>query len=163
MEGSHFFAYGPEMAPESMEELLGRPVRGARAIVRGFRLAFTAYSDEWEGGVADLVADPESEVEGVVYPLGPRDHLRLEVAEGWQDPRYGRLRVHAELEDGSRVEAVAREVAEKEGAVAPAAAYLDAMVQAGTQWGLSDGYLTWLLQLYPDPSTAHRDLWHEDE
>lgn len=163
MSASYFFAYGAEMATEAMEELLGRPVQGARALVRGFRLAFTAYSEEWEGGVADLVADPEGEVEGVVYPLGPRDLLRLDVVEGWQDPRYGRVTVHAELEDGSRVEAVAREVHERQPSVAPSPAYLDAMIQGGTDHGLSDGYLNWLLQLYPDPSGRGSAPWGEEE
>lgn len=163
MSASHFFAYGAEMAPEAMGELLGRPVQGARALVRGFRLAFTAYSDDWEGGVADLVADIEGEVEGVVYALGPRDLLRLDMVEEWQDPRYGRVAVHAELEDGSRVEAMARAVREREASVAPSVAYLDAMVQGGTFHGLSEGYLNWLLQLYPDPASAGSAMWREQE
>jgi gamma-glutamylcyclotransferase len=151
------------MAPESMEQAVGRRMRGTRALVRGFRLAFTAYSQEWEGGVADIVADPEGEVEGVLYPLEPRDHLRLEVAEGWQDPRYGRRQVHALLEDGSTVEAVAREVESKEPSVAPSAAYLDAMIQGATDHGLSDGYIDWLLQLYPDPAVARAAGWDGEE
>jgi len=160
---SYLFAYGAEMVPGAMAQLLGRPVRGARAVVRGFRLAFTAYSEEWEGGVADLLADAEGEVEGVLYPLGPRDLLRIEVVEGWQDPRYGRILLQAEREDGTRVDAVARAVREKQPPVAPSPAYLDAMIQGGTAHGLSDGYLTWLLQLYPDPATPPRAAWAEDE
>ena len=152
VQSSLFFAYGPEMASEAMAQLLGRTVAGQRAVVRGWRLAFTAYSDEWEGGVADLIEDPEGEVEGALFALVPRDLLRLEVVEGWQD-----------LEDGRRVEAVARAVERKDPSVAPSPAFLDAMIQAGTDLGLSDDYLTWLLQLYPDAHGPHSTAWGEEE
>jgi gamma-glutamylcyclotransferase len=160
---SFFFAYGAEMAPDAMADALGRPVRGVRALLRGYRLAFTAYSQEWEGGVADLLEDAEGEVEGLLFSLQPRDLLRLEVAEGWQDPRYRRHPVTVELEDGRTVEAAARVVESKLPSVAPSPAFLDAMVQGATGNGLSEGYVTWLLQLYPDPSTPHRAAWAEDE
>ncbi len=159
MSAAYFFAYGVEVASQAMGELLGRPVQGTRALLQGYRIAFTTYSDQWEGGVADVVADLEGEVEGVVYPLTARDFLRLDVVQGWQDPLYRRLMVRVELEDGRHVEAMARKVGDKQASVPPAPAYLDAMIQGGTEQGLSDGYLAWLLQLYPDPAaprTAQR-------
>lgn len=77
-----YFAYGSCMSPED----LGRDVSEfhfvSPAIVRGFRLGFTRYSRARKGGVADLVPDLESEVEGVLYRLPVTQLSALDEREG---------------------------------------------------------------------------------
>lgn len=170
-----------------MEELLGHPANGRRARLPGFRIAFTAFADDWGGGVADVVRDEEGEVEGVAFDLSPADVLRLEVAEGLAEGLYRRRRVRIEVEEGARgsegaqgseggqgsegaqgagaeeTEAITDEVARKRPHVAPSAAYLDAMVSGATEQGLSQGYINWLLQLYPDDPTPHSPAWSDEE
>ncbi len=157
------FAYGADMGSAAVEGLLGRRVVARRALLRGFRLAFTTMSEDWEGGIADIVKDEEAEVEGVVFDLSPEDELRLGFAEGLEGGPYRRRRVPVELEDGEEGEAVAREVASKRPHIPPSPTYLDAMVSAATERGLSEGYIDFLLQLYPDEPTPLARAWSEDE
>jgi hypothetical protein len=158
-----YFAYGADMAGEALADLLGRAVEGRRARLPGFRLAFTARSQEWEGGVADIVREEGAEVEGVAFELTPADALRLDFAEGMADGPYRRRRVRVQLEGGEEVEAVAREVARKAPHIAPSPAYLDAMVSAATEQGLTEGYVDFLMQLYPDEPTPHTPAFADEE
>jgi hypothetical protein len=158
-----YFAYGADMREAAMDELLGHRVEGTRALLRGYRLAFTAYSDDWEGGVADLLRDEAGEVEGVLFELSPSDELRMGFAEGLGEGAFRRRRVAVELEDGAEVEAIAREAVRKEAFVAPSHAFLDAMVSGAMEQGLSQTYVNFLMQLYPDEPTAHNRSWQDEE
>ena len=146
-----------------MDALLGRRVEGTRALLRGYRLAFTAYSDDWEGGVADLLRDEAGEVEGVLFELAPADELRMGFAEGLGDGAFRRRRVQVELENGAEVEAMAKEAARKEPFVPPSHAFLDAMVSGAMEQGLSQTYVNFLMQLYPDEATPHAPAWQDEE
>lgn len=158
-----YFAYGSNMGADTMEEALGHSVSGRPARAPGFRIAFTAFAQEWQGGVADLVRDEASEVEGVVYEVTPADLLRLEFNEGLSEGLYRRRALRVELASGEELDAVASEVAKKRPHVAPSPHYLDAMVSGATEQGLSEAYIGWLLQLYPDEPTPHRSLWDDGE
>ena len=158
-----YFAYGADMQAEALADALGHPVEGRRGRLPGFRLAFTAHSDDWEGGVADIVREEGAEVEGVLFELSPADELRLGFAEGLVEGPYRRRRVRAETEGGEEVEALAREVAQKEPHIAPSASYLDAMVSGATEQGLSEAYVDFLMQLYPDVATPHSRPWADEE
>ncbi len=142
------------MRSAEIEELLGHPVEARRARLRGFRLAFTARSREWAGGVADIVKDEAAEVEGVLFDLQAADALRMGVEEGFSEGLRRRRRVKVEAEDGEEVEAVTLEVARKSPKVAPSPEYLDAMVEGASERGLTESYLTYLLSLYPDEGPA---------
>jgi gamma-glutamylcyclotransferase len=158
-----FFAYGANMRSEAMEELLAHKVRGQPALLRGFRVAFSAFSEDWQGGVADLVRDPAGEVEGVAFALQPTDLLRLDVVEGLSDNLYKRRTVRIELADGAEEAAVAYEIEEKHPHVQPSAHYLDAMISGATDQGLSEAYIAWLLQLYPDEPSPQRPAFDSEE
>jgi hypothetical protein len=158
-----YFAYGADMRGGAMDELLGHRAEGTRALLRGYRLAFTAYSDDWEGGVADLIRDEAGEVEGVLFDLSPTDELRIGFAEGLGESTFRRRRLRVELEDGTEVEALAREAARKGAFVAPSHAFLDAMVSGAMEQGLSQTYINFLMQLYPDEPTVHSRSWRDEE
>lgn len=149
-----YFAYGSDMRSGEIDELLGRPIGARRALLQGFRLAFTANSREWRGGVADITRDEEGQVEGVLFDLTGADALRMGVEEGFSEGLRRRRKVTVETEDGEQVEAVTLEVASKRGKVAPAPEYLDAMVEGASERGLKEGYVTYLLSLYPDDAPA---------
>lgn len=93
------------MSPED----LGRDVTqfdpvGA-AIVRGFRLGFTRYSRARKGGVADLVPDLDSEVEGVLYRLPLEQLPALDEREGAPD-HYRRDFIAVRTPDGKMYDRV---------------------------------------------------------
>jgi hypothetical protein len=158
-----YFAYGADMPSGALASLIGHPVEGRPGRLPGFRLAFTARSDDWDGGVADILKEEGAEVEGVLFELTPADEMRLGFAEGLSDGPYRRRRVRIELPNGDEVEGVAREVARKLPHVAPSAKFLDEMVSGAIEQGLSEGYVNFLMQLYPDVATPHSRPWAEDE
>ena len=157
-----YFAYGSEMSPEAMAVRLGHSPQGRPAVLRGFRLAFSSFSKDWGGGVADIVEEEGADVEGVLFPLSARDVLRLNVQEGLEEGDYRRRMVTVELEDGSPQEAMAYVVADKRPHVRPSQDYLDEMVSCATEQGLSEAYVHFLLQLYTDPD-ASPQLPRDDE
>jgi hypothetical protein len=64
-----YFAYGSNMDARRMRERApGSRVFGP-ARLDGFRLAFSVYSTEWEGGAANLELDPDSHVWGVLWDV----------------------------------------------------------------------------------------------
>jgi cation transport regulator ChaC len=125
-------------------------------------LAFSSFSKDWGGGVADVVEEEGADVEGVLFPLSARDVLRLDVQEGLEEGDYRRRMVTVELEDGSSQEAMAYVVSTKRPHVPPSHAYLDEMVSCATEQGLSETYVHFLLALYPDPDAARR-AYDDDE
>jgi hypothetical protein len=94
--------------------------------------------------------------------LAAAEALRLKFEVGMAGGLIRLRRVRVEEEDGAESEAVALEVARKRAHVAPSAAYLDAMVSGATEQGLSEAYVDFLMQLYPDAVTPHTRPW-EDE
>lgn len=161
---AYYFAYASDVRSGALAEILGRdPPRARRARLIGYRLGFTAFSQDWEGGVADIVREPGAGVEGVAFPLGAADVLRLDLYEGLDEGLYRRRHVRVELEDGREVSAFTYEVATKRAFVQPSAAYLDALVSGATEQGLSEGYIRGLLELYPDEAVERRSSWADDE
>jgi gamma-glutamylcyclotransferase (GGCT)/AIG2-like uncharacterized protein YtfP len=64
-----YFAYGSNMdARHMLSRVPGARVAGY-ARLDGFRLAFSVYSTEWEGGAANLELDPEAHVWGVLWDV----------------------------------------------------------------------------------------------
>ncbi len=71
---SLYFAYGSNMDPNHMARRApgGRPLGPAR--LDGFRLEFNVYSNEWEGGAANLELDENAHVWGVLWEV-PEDQI----------------------------------------------------------------------------------------
>jgi gamma-glutamylcyclotransferase (GGCT)/AIG2-like uncharacterized protein YtfP len=62
-----YFAYGSNMDARRMTERVPGSRVFAAGRLDGFRLAFSVYSTEWEGGAANLELDPDSHVWGVLW------------------------------------------------------------------------------------------------
>jgi len=75
------------------------------ALVRGYRLGFTRYSRARKGGVADLVPDPDSAVEGVLYRLPAEQLPALDEREGAPE-HYRREHIRVETPGGQVFEDV---------------------------------------------------------
>jgi gamma-glutamylcyclotransferase (GGCT)/AIG2-like uncharacterized protein YtfP len=77
-----YFAYGSNMDARHMTSR----VPGARSFgparLDGFRLAFSVYSTEWEGGAANLELDPEAHVWGVLWEIPDEETRGLDVFQG---------------------------------------------------------------------------------
>jgi len=101
-----YFAYGSNMDPERMRRRGIRFSRREHAVLEGFRLEFNKVSSRNpREGYANIVKDPESVVEGILYEIKESDLRKLDRREGYPS-HYRRTRVYLKLDNGERVEAI---------------------------------------------------------
>lgn len=89
-----YFAYGSCTNVESFKETMrnagceGKFDICGVGILNGYRLAFTRFSNKWEGGVLDIIESPEDYVLGVVYNIPEEAVSAIDAREG--DPYHYR-------------------------------------------------------------------------
>lgn len=103
-----YFAFGANMHDSAFRERRGmRPLEWRAGRVRGYRLRFNLDGrPKGRAAPANLCADPQAEVWGVLYRIRRRDLVRLDSTEGVPGRRYRHLWVEAEDSDGNPVRAV---------------------------------------------------------
>ena len=135
-----YFAYGSNLKQgQLVRRCPGSTVIG-RARLPGYRLAFTRYSTKRKGGVADVVAEPGSEVWGVLYDIDDAGMESLDSCEG--APRAYRRETLTVLDDGGVDVEAQVYIANKTGEFAPSRAYLDLIVVGGREHGLPEEYVS---------------------
>jgi gamma-glutamylcyclotransferase (GGCT)/AIG2-like uncharacterized protein YtfP len=129
-----YFAYGSNMDPRHMQQRVpgARPLGPGR--LSGFRLAFTVYSTEWEGGAANLELDPDGHVWGVLWEVPEEEAAGLDAYQG--HPTF--FRREDVVVDGPAGSVIAwtYRVAHQEGFVRPTDAYVNKMLGAIRMMGL---------------------------
>lgn len=123
------------------------------ARLEGHRLAFTRRSIRSGSGVADMLADPSSEIWGALYEV-PHDELEaLDRKEG-VGFAYARSDVRVHPPAGEAVEAIAYAVVAKApGEIPPSPDYLQGILTAAAERSLPEHYIRSLHAL--------RSRWHE--
>lgn len=76
------FAYGSNLDEDQMGRRCPESYPTFTAVLPGYRLAFAGLSSGWGGGVATVVADPTSEVQGMIYEVTLADLAKLDRYEG---------------------------------------------------------------------------------
>ncbi len=107
----YYFAYGSCMCPVDLKRSLGENTHDfvvGPATLRGYRLGFFRRSVRRNCGVLDIIREPHSHVEGVLYKLPWRLSDRLdEREEGYchetievecQNKRYAQVRTYTVIE-----------------------------------------------------------------
>jgi gamma-glutamylcyclotransferase (GGCT)/AIG2-like uncharacterized protein YtfP len=124
-----YFAYGANMDPHHMRERVpGATVEGPGRL-DGFRLAFSVYSTEWEGGAANLEIAEEDHVWGVLWDVPDEEASGLDAFQG--HPTYFRREDIVVRGPEGNVMASTFRVAHQEGAyVRPTDAYLNRLYSA---------------------------------
>ena len=142
-----YFAYGSNLDRAQMERREVSYTSAHPAVLKDFKLAFTARSDSWAGGVADVVEAPGSAVEGVLYQVsGGMESLDL--YEGVADGFYRRKGVEVHVAGhGGAEPAVIYEVCEKLTHQPPSARYMDAIIRGALEGGLSEAYVDMLKKI----------------
>lgn len=80
----YYFAYGSCMCPVDLKRTLGENTHDyaiGPAVLKGYRLGFYKHSQLRNCGVLDIVPDPNSSVQGVLYELPWRLSDRLDERE----------------------------------------------------------------------------------
>lgn len=138
-----YFAYGSNMAAVVLcSRVAAVPV--GRAMLRGYRLAFTLPSQRWGGRAADIVPAGGAEVWGRLWVVGDDG---IEVLDRFE-AAYRRIVVGVERVDGDARPApldaltyVVRDERRAPDEGAPAAAYRRHLVAGGEECGLPANYL----------------------
>lgn len=147
-----YFAYGSNMQFKQMRERCSSASFLGIAKLPGYKLAFTRYSRQWEGGVADIVESNHTEVYGVIYTLTRKDLEKLDGYEGYFETQA------AHLNSYNRREIDIRPMAEPKTSVKawtyfatkqaevhpPSARYLQQIIEGAIGSGLPESYIAHL-------------------
>jgi len=138
-----YAAYGSNLDPQQM---LGRaphsPQRGTGWII-GWRLTFGGEDLGWEGALATVVEEPDSQVFVALYDVPPQDEKELDHWEGG-DTVYRKIRVRVHNLEGE-VLAWLYVLDGYEGGL-PSARYLGILADAAEAAGAPDDYVADLRQ-----------------
>jgi cation transport regulator ChaC len=141
-----YFAFGANMHDSAFRERRGmRPLQWRAARVRGYRLRFNLDGrPKGRAAPANLCADPEAEVWGVLYRITRRDLVHLDSTEGVPGRRYRHLWVEAEDSDGNPVHAVTFIADGNEVDGNPSSRYITLLRDGARAHGLPDSWIRFL-------------------
>jgi gamma-glutamylcyclotransferase (GGCT)/AIG2-like uncharacterized protein YtfP len=111
--------------------------------LEGYRLDFGHYSSGWNGGTADVVADPNHEVWGLIYDLSEEDLQELDNYEGYPEI-YTRFQTDIQTRDRRIVDVWVYAVVDKKEFVHPATAYLEIIKKAAIEYNFPEKYRSYL-------------------
>lgn len=120
-----YFAYGSNLEPRTFLGRRGmRPLASRRVRLAGYRLVFDLPVGPGERGVANLRADAEAEVHGVVWQLRSAQADFLDRTEGVPQGAYRRRTVRPVDDAGAALEAFTYESPRSTDGRKPSARYL---------------------------------------
>jgi hypothetical protein len=135
-----YAAYGSNMDPaQMMERAPHSPMAGTGWLV-GWRLTFGGEDLGWEGALATLVEDRDSQVFVVLYDVTREDEVRLDRWEGSELGLHSKIRLRVQTLEGS-VLAWLYVLDAYEGGL-PSARYLGVMADAAEAAGAPADYVS---------------------
>jgi cation transport regulator ChaC len=147
-----YFAYGSVISLAHAREwcashaldvapfLAGQPAK-----LEGYRLVFDVPSRFWQGLVADIVEEPGSVVEGVVFTIEDSARIAVLRKEGVATGLYRELVAPVVIGDAHVDASIFLAEPDKRVAPGPASArYVDALIEGARERGLSSGWQKFL-------------------
>jgi gamma-glutamylcyclotransferase (GGCT)/AIG2-like uncharacterized protein YtfP len=134
-----YAAYGSNMDPNQMMERAPYSPMAGTGWLAGWRLTFGGEDLGWEGALATIVEDPDSQVFCVLYDVSPRDESRLDRWEGALG-LYKKIRLRVQTLEGS-VTAWLYVLDAYEGGL-PSARYIGVVADAAEAAGAPDDYVS---------------------
>lgn len=151
----HYFAYGSNMSLAQMQQRCLNPKVIGIARLPGYRVEFYGYSAIWDGAQETVVADPNSEVWGVLYELQFFDREQLDM---YVDARFdgtGQY-FHYPLDvidsEQRAIDAVIYKKDKGGEETSPSTEYLNFIIQSAKEQGLPAGYITLLQNRITKPA-----------
>jgi cation transport regulator ChaC len=146
-----YFAYGANMHDSAFREWRGmRALEWLPARVRGYRLRFNLEGrPRGKAAPANLYADPQAEVWGVLYKITRRDLVRLDATEGVPWWRYRQLWLDAEDIGGNTFRAVTYIAQGNKDDGNPSLRYITLLREGARAHGLPERYIRFLEQVEP--------------
>jgi gamma-glutamylcyclotransferase (GGCT)/AIG2-like uncharacterized protein YtfP len=130
------------MEKEQMRERCPQHKFYAVAKLNHYTLAFTRYSDRWEGGVADLLPERDKVVHGVLYEISLGDLRLLDHYTGYPTC-YSRGDITLETRSGEHLPAMTY-FAVRQAEIKPSQRYLDQILKGAREYHLSKEYISFL-------------------
>jgi gamma-glutamylcyclotransferase len=131
----YYFAYGSNLNRWQMAERCPACQPRFTAELPNYRLIFTGWSRQWQGGVASIKPFRGDKVLGAVYELSEKDLPKLDKYEGYPDI-YNRLKVTIYRDTGEAIEAITYIRKQQPEETKPSAKYLAQLKEGYLDWGL---------------------------
>ena len=141
-----YFAFGANMHDSAFRQRRAMcPLEWRAGRVRGYRLRFNLEGrPRGKAAPANLSADADAEVWGVLYLITRAGLVHLDSTEGVPGRRYRHLWVEAEDTDGNRFPAVTYIAEGKETDGRPSLRYITMLREGARAHGLPDHYVRFL-------------------
>jgi cation transport regulator ChaC len=141
-----YFAYGSNMHESAFIERRGmNPSERRPGRVKGYRLRFNLDGrPKGKAAPANICADPEAEVWGVLYRITGREMLRLNLSEGVPGKRYRPVWLKAEDGDGGEIAAFTYVAEGNETDGRPSLRYITLLREGAEAHGLPDAWVAHL-------------------
>ena len=98
--GGLYAAYGSNMDPEQMLERCPHSPAAGTGWLDGWRLTFGGEELGWDGALAMVVPDPDSQVFVALYEVSPQDHQTLDYWEGAEEGLYDKIKLRISTLEG---------------------------------------------------------------
>ena len=138
-----YFAYGSNLDAEQMRERCPGSSLISTGVLKGYRIDFTRYSRGFNGGVADVLADPAQDVWGKVWELTNEHFESLDGYEGYPIV-YTRFQSVIMGPREKFTDVWVYTVVNKKSFVAPSEFYLNIIKQAAIDYGFPESYRSML-------------------
>jgi cation transport regulator ChaC len=141
-----YFAYGANMHDSAFRVRRGiRARESCTACVAGFRLRFNLEGrPRGRAAPANLSADTQAEVWGVLYRITRRDLLRLDLTEGVPGRGYRHVAVEARDADGRTLAAIAYMAPSTAPDGRPSLRYINLLREGARAHNLPEHWVRWL-------------------
>ena len=140
VSGMPYLAYGSNIDCQQMAIRCPNSKLVGKATLTGYRFIIN------EQGVASIIAEEGSKVEGLIRDLSPTDLKRLDRYEGLQVQLYEKCLVQISLENGNVVSAFAY-VATNANRGTPRPGYLERIVENAEKHSFHSAYVSYLRSL----------------
>ena len=137
--GGLYAAYGSNMDPEQMLERCPHSPAAGSGWLSGWRLSFGGEDMGWDGALAMVVPDEDSQTFVALYDVSPQDMATLDYWEGADTGIYNKVRLRISTLDGD-VLAWVYVLDGYEGGL-PSARYLGIIADAAEAAGAPDDYV----------------------
>ena len=138
-----YFAYGSNLDLLQMKNRCPSYKLITKGSLLDHRLTFNRYSEKWDGGVADVIQDEDSEVWGLIFEISDSDLVRLDHYEGYYKDKislYERRNAVIDTPNGQVDDGWVYTVVEKEKFVQPTLEYLQIIIDAAVRWDFPKDY-----------------------
>jgi hypothetical protein len=141
-----YLAYGANMHDSAFRERRGmQPLEWRPGRVKGYRLRFNLEGRPiGKAAPANICADPEAEIWGVLYKITRRDLLHLDSTEGVPGRRYRPIWLEARDIDGNPLTAVTYIAQGKETDGNPSLRYITLLRDGARAHGLPEEWVRFL-------------------